>query len=364
MVGPNIHPSQPPQPPPPPPSGGQTSILGQPPTPPINPHIFNPPPSLPPGQQNFPPKPPSQPMFGQFEGTQPSQGVLQPPMPPFGIIFPGNPQHHQHFVGQPSQNFTGTKEFLPGPLEGGQFLPNPMSQQTMLNQGGPPPGGSSEISRFGVPLMKVVKSDQDGGDPVMGVTTGGANVHLPPMMMSTTESGGSFEATPSRPQLVRPPGSMFGMGITASQAGMRPEQTPPTSSGSILGNFSGANLDLFPTFLPMSERSSVPTSAVAVTTTSHPMVMVPPSVFPNAPQSTRAAAPSHDQQLSGSSEGGGGGASDGLLPIGTERAHKGAGLGGVASGSSSTNDAGSSSFPMLAPGAYKIYILANPSLFI
>ena len=62
------------------------------------------------------------------------------------------------------------------------------------------------------------------------------------------------------------------------------------------------------------------------------MVMVPPSVFPNAPQSTRAAAPSHDQQLSGSSEGGGGGASDGLLPIGTERAHKGAGLGGVASG--------------------------------
>ena len=212
--------------------------------------------------------------------------------------------------------------------------------------------------------MKVGKSDQDGGDPVMGVTTGGANVHLPPMMMSTTESGGSFEATPSRPQLVRPPGSIFGMGITASQAGLRPEPTPPTSSGSILGNFSGANLDLFPTFLPMSERSSVPTSAVTVMTTSHPMVMVPPSVFPNAPQSTRAAAPSHDQQLSGSSEGGGGGASDGLLPIGTERAHKGAGLGGVASGSSSTNDAGSSSFPMLAPGAYKMYILANPSLFI
>ena len=344
MVGPNIHPSQPPQPPPPPPpTGAQTSILGQPPTPPINPHIFNPP-ALPPGQQNFPPKPPSQPMFGQFEGNQPSQGVLQPPMPPFGIIFPGNPQPQQNFVGQPSQNFTTTKEFLPGPLEGGQFLPNPMSQQTMLNQGGPPPGGSSEISRFGVPLMKVGKPDPESADPVLGVTTGAPNIPLPPMMISTTETGGSFEATPSHPQLVRP-GNVFGMGIQPSQPGLRPvpEPAPPTSSGSILGNFTGGNLDLFPTFLPISDRSSVPHSAVPVTTTPHPagVMMAPPSVFSGAPPTSSAP-----QEL------GGGVAAESLLPIGTERAHKGAGLGGVVSGSGSTSvstDSGSS-FPMLAPG--------------
>ena len=342
MVGPNIHPSQPPQPPP---SGGQTSILGQPPTPPINPHIFNPPPALPPGQQSFPPKPPSQPMFGQFEGTQTAHGVLQPPMPPFGIIFPGNPQHQHNFVGQPSQNFTSTKEFLPGPLEGGQFLPNPISQQTMLNQGGPPPGGSSEISRFGVPLMRVGKSDPDSADPVLGVTTGGTNIPLPPMMITTTESGGSFEAMPSHPQLVRP-GNVFGMGLQPSQPGLRPvpEPAPPTSSGSILGNFSGGNLDLFPTFLPMSDRSSGPPSTVPMTTTSYPaaIMMVRPSVFPSAPPTTTGSAP--QEQL--------GGASESLLPIGTERAHKGAGLGGVASGSGSTSvstDSGSS-FPMLAPG--------------
>ena len=406
MVGPNIHPSQTPQPPPPPPTGGQTSILGQPPTPPINPHIFNPS-SLPPPQQNFP-KPPSQPMFGQFEGGQPTQGVIQPPMPPFGIIYP---PAQQNFVGQPGQNYAGSKEFLPGPMEGGQFMGNPMSQ---LNQGGP-----SEMSRFGVPLMKLGKSEPESANPVLGVTSVGANVPLPPMMMASSTERATFDTAPSHTHIARP--GMFGMGALPPQQCLRLDPAPPNSSGSgsILGSFSNTNLDLFPAFLPMRERTAA-NSGTTVTSSAHISMfpgaqptssahIAPPSMFPGAPptSSTHMVAPSSvfpgapptssthfapssrfpgapptnsthfapssrfpgapptssthiapssrftgvPPTSSAHQELGGG---ENLLPIGTERAHKGVGLGGGASGSGSTivtSDSGSS-FPMLAPGQY------------
>ena len=106
-------------------------------------------------------------------------GCLSIPFPPHKLI-----QVTAQLVGMatsrslklgPGQNFSGPKEFLPGSLEGGQFLPNAISQQTMLNQGGAGMGGAgmggaSEMSRFGVPLMKVGKTEQETGGAVTPYT--------------------------------------------------------------------------------------------------------------------------------------------------------------------------------------------------
>ena len=325
MVGPNILPSQPPQPPLPPPSGNQASILGQPPAPSINPHIFNAPPMAPaPGQPNFPPKHPNQPMFGQFDGNQPSPGVLQPPMPPFGIMFPGTPPGQQNFVGQPNQSFIGgAKEYLPGSLESGPFLPNTISQQPMINQALPPPGGTNEVSRFGVPLMKVGKTEHDASESLLGGSSGSQNIPLPQMLMTSEAS--SFDSAP-HPQIVQ--GNVFGMGVQQPQPGGLIPIPQDTGTNSLLGTFSGSNLDLFPTFLPMAEPSTTNTG----TSTHSAIMMVPPSVFSTVASSNS----SHDP-----------GSGDNLLPIGTERANKGTIAGGEVNAAAAGN---SSSFSMLAPG--------------
>ena len=275
-------------------------------------------------------------------------------MPPFGIIFPGAPQPQQNFVGQPSQNFTGgTKEFLPGSLEGGPFLPNPISQQPMLNQGPSGAMGTNEVSRFGVPLVKVGKSEQEGPEPVLGVIGGGQNIPLPPVPM-TSDVGGTFETAPTHQQLVQT-GNMFGM----QQPGLRPvltqdsTATPPSSStSSLLGNFSGSNLDIFPTFLPMGDHGTT-LSSNNLTEPRSTIMMVSPSVF-NAIPNTSASS-SYEP-----GSGGGGGRGGGMvLPIGTERAHKGA-IGSGGSGPTSSDSGDQSSFPMLAPGEWYIRFFYSP----
>ena len=341
MVGPNIIPGQQP-PPPPPPAGSQTSILGHPPAPSINPHIFNAHP-MPPGQQNFPPKPPNQAMYGQFDGNPPPSGVM-PPLNPFGInlvSFQGVPGPGQSFVGQHNQNFAGPppKEHhgsLDGPVP---FLPNHLSQQMMGPGPGPvpmPPLGSSEMSKFGVPLLNMCKTEQD-------LSEAGPGMPLPSMLIPS--DGGSFESP--RPQLMR--GNIFNMGLPQQHPGsgrVTHAETIVTTNHStgkeppsLLGNFSNTNLDLFPSFLPIRDRGSCAVEDPTLCT----LMMVPPSVFP--PPSI-PAPPSNSAPHEASS--------DGLLPIGTERAQRGS-LASSTSASSSSVTAvavptSGSSFPMLAPG--------------
>ena len=270
-------------------------------------------------------------------------------MPPFGIIFPGAPQAQQNFVGQPNQNFGGTKEFIPGSMDGGPFLPNPMSQQPMLSQGPPPPGGSGEMSRFGVPLMKVGKLEPEAPESILGVSSVAQNMPLPGMLM-TSEAGTTFNSGPSHPRMVQQTGNVFGMGMQQTQPGLRPvpQDSAPTTSSSILGSA----LDMFPSFLPMANQSAATTSDPSSMPHST-IMMVSPSVFSAVPSTT--ASGSHDPTGGGVA---GGAVGDGLLPIGTERAHKGAiaggGGGGGGRGRGSRSGGGAStdqsSFPMLAPG--------------
>ena len=311
----------------------QSSILGQPPSAPLAPQMFAPPPPGPPGppggpapslaQQSFPNLSSRQGQvlgYGQqYEGNPPSAGLIQPPQ--FLIPFPSN----QSMNGQPPQGFgTSMKDAFSGGLEPSLLTMNtgqpPLSQVTSASVS----SGGGDFSKFGMPLMDGGGVDMQQGSShgslilaVSGASPFNAASKAPPL-----GSGGTL-MNPFNISLGHQLGSMPPVPIP-HQEGSKGDRKDPSSDLT-----HSPVIDGFPPGQPFAsylQAVQLPTSSSGS--------MMPAGVFPT-PES--GSSPTSESQSQGS---------DGLLPIGTERAHK-----------RSSSLPGSSAFPVIAaPGEVSIVL--------
>lgn len=314
----------------------QSSILGQPPTPPLNPQMFGPP-----GQQNFPGMSTrqNQIIYAQpLEGSlPPSAGLIQPPPPPpFGISLIPFPSPTPNLNGQPSQHFgTSLKDSFPGSLEP-PLIPVPSTQTGMMSgQSTITSSTTGEFSNFGVPFLYGNTSEQPntGSNPEESLGAPGpmlmAMSGAAPFDMPRSQIGGNNML------------SQFGIGLgqlgphrSASEPTLK--ETPPGLPKFPPSDFSKPPvLEGFPVAMPYLQTTemgpALATSGGSILTQSANYMIVTPGILTSesqySPSNSSEATPLAPQ------------ATDNLLPIGTERAHK-----------STSSLPGGSAFPVITPG--------------
>ena len=311
----------------------QSSILGQPPTPPLNPQMFGPP-----GQQNFPgiSTRQSQIIYAQpLEGSlPPSAGIIQPPPPPpFGISLIPFPSPTPNLNGQPSQNFG--KDSFPGSLEP-QLIPVPSSQAGMMS--GHSTSTTGEISNFGVPFLYGTTSEQPntGSNPEVSLGAPGpmlmAMSGTTPFDMPRSQIGGNNVLSQFGISL----GQLGPIHDHRSAGESTTKESPPGLPKFPPGDFSKPPvMEGFPVAMPYLRTTemapALATSGGSILTQSANYMIVTPGILTSesqySPSSSSEATPLAPH------------ATDNLLPIGTERAHK-----------STSSLPGGSAFPVITPG--------------
>ena len=297
----------------------QTSILGQPPTPPLNPHMFGPPSN----QQSFPTLPtrpnPNHQLYGhQMDSSGPPPPYTVPP-PPFMNI-----QHFSSPAASPSISLhSGQGTVLKEHFQAVDptLITIPVCQSS---QGpGSNPSGSmhaADYSKFG-PLIFSSKPDQQAE------TLPPANA---PLLLCVSRSDG-------------PTDTLFGNSTFSSVQSQSSHDSDTSDSSKVAMHYppgsyqKAADYQPYPSILSNSElhiagssySSATPSPAAAGSTA---FIAVPPGVFATstaAVQTTSAAT-----------------VGDSLLPIGTERANK-----------------TTSTFPVITPGGFQYKSVANALMY-
>ena len=316
----------------------QSSILGKPPTPPLNLQIFG----LP-GQQSFPgmSSRQSQIIYGQpLEGgvPPPSTALIQPP-PHFGINlmpFPSPPTPNLN--GQPSPSFgSGLKDSFSGSADP-SLIPVPPTQAGLIaGQSIVTSGTAEEYSKFAVPFVYGTMTEQPnaGGSPDESIGAPG------PMLMAASGAT-SFDVPRSQ---VGGSNLLNQFEISLGQLGPiqdhrstndpTTKDSPPGLPKFPPGDFSKPpTMEGFPVPIPYLQTTEMTptlvTTGSSILAQSADLLMVTPESLATSESkytSSGEAAPLAPP------------AGDGLLPIGTERAHK-----------STSSLPGGAAFPVITPG--------------